>query len=86
MALSKSILVSAFGQEMQIPDAYVKVSSVDGTKLEVFCTVKTYTKDQDKYVRTQIYSFTPDMSGSNFIAQSYEHLKTLEEFDGAVDC
>ena len=86
MALSKTISVVAFGQDVQIPDAYIKVSSVNGTKSEVFCTVTTHTKDQDKFVKTQIYSFTPNMNGNNFIAQSYDHLKTLEEFAGAVNC
>jgi hypothetical protein len=86
MALSKNISVLAFGQEVQIPNAYIKVSSVNGTKSEVFCTVTTHTQDQDKFVKTQIYSFAPNMNGSNFIAQSYQHLKTLEEFAGAVDC
>lgn len=86
MALSKTISVAAFGQDVQIPDAYIKVSSVNGTKSEVFCTVTTHTKDQDKFVKTQIYSFAPNMNGNNFIAQSYDHLKTLEEFAGAVNC
>jgi hypothetical protein len=33
-----------------------------------------------------MYSFAPDLNGKNFIAQAYEHLKTLPEFAGATDC
>jgi hypothetical protein len=30
--------------------------------------------------------FFPSLEGNNFIAQAYEHLKTLPEFEGAEDC
>jgi hypothetical protein len=30
--------------------------------------------------------FIPDLSGPNFIAQAYLHLKSLPEFAGATDC
>jgi hypothetical protein len=32
------------------------------------------------------FVFAPNLDGPNFIKQAYEHLKTLPEFDGAVDC
>jgi hypothetical protein len=32
------------------------------------------------------YTCAYDLTGANPIAQAYEHLKTLEDFAGAVDC
>ena len=37
-------------------------------------------------LETGFYSFTPNLDGQNFIAQAYNHLKTLPEFSGATDC
>jgi hypothetical protein len=30
--------------------------------------------------------FTHNLAGKNFIAQAYDHMKTLPEFAGATDC
>ena len=86
MALSKHIIAAAFGQNVQIANAYIKVNSISGSKLEIFCTVTTYTENKLEAVKTQIYSFAPNMNGGNFIAQAYEHLKTLDEFKDAFSC
>ena len=54
-------------------------------------TVKSYV-DADartalaEPLASKVYSFEPDWTSSdNLLAQAYAHLKTLEEFDGAVD-
>jgi len=86
MALSKNITVTAFGQDIQIANAYIKVNSVSGSKSELFCTVTTYTEDKSEVVKTQNYKFEPNMNGGNFISQSYEHLKTLDEYKDAFSC
>ena len=64
-------------------DAYIKVEAVEATKQSAKATV-TY-KDGDKFI-TKNFSFAPSLEESNFIKQAYEHLKTLPEFSGAVDC
>ena len=63
---------------------YVKVEGVMGDKMQAR-TVVSFAKDS---VRTgeKEYFYTPNMDGKNFIAQAYEHLKTLPEFAGATDC
>lgn len=58
---------------------------------QVNLTVRTYADAAARTglaeaVASKTYSFTPDWdSADNVLAQGYTHLKTLEEFDGAVD-
>lgn len=65
---------------------YVRVESVNATKKVVRCRVMFYEKEGGDVVAVKPYAFAPNMDGRNFIAQSYEHLKTLPEFSGAADC
>ena len=65
---------------------YVRVESVNATKKIVRCRVMFYDKDGGEVVAVKQYAFNPHMDGRNFIAQSYEHLKTLPELSGAQDC
>ena len=37
-------------------------------------------------IKHEQFNFVPNLEGQNFIAQAYEHLKTLPEFAGAEDC
>ena len=55
-----------------------------GNKAQVRAVV-SFTKD-DKRVGEKEYFYVPNMDGSNFIKQAYEHLKALPEFAGATDC
>jgi hypothetical protein len=65
--------------------AYVKVLSVNGNKTEIIATVNF--KGDVQQLTKQYFVPASVASGSlNFIAQVYEHLKTLEEFAGAEDC
>lgn len=66
-----------------IADCYIKVESVIGGKSNVTAQV-SFTAPNLSGAKS--YSFAPDMSGPNFIAQSYNHLKTLPEFENAEDC
>jgi len=63
--------------------AYIKVVSTEGTKEKQRACVQI--SSGEKQI-SNFYEFTPTMSGSNFIAQAYEYLKTLPEFAGAVNC
>jgi len=65
--------------------AYVKVLSVNGNKTDIIATVNF--KGDVQQLTKQYFVPVSVASGSpNFIAQVYEHLKTLEEFSGAEDC
>ena len=54
-------------------------------------TVRSYVSSDARTALAQpfeskVYSFTPDWeSADNILAQAYNHLETLEEFEGAVD-
>jgi hypothetical protein len=64
---------------------YIKVESINGTKESVCANVSYTDEAKNKKLLEKSFSFTPSMD-SNFIAQAYNHLKTLPEFSGAVDC
>jgi hypothetical protein len=71
------------GRKNVVVDAYIKVVEVTSTKENT--SAKVVFSDS-KLKLEKHYLFTPDMDGKNFIAQAYEHLKTLPEFAGAADC
>jgi hypothetical protein len=87
MALEKTVtLVDNFGQDVVLQNAYVKVKLTSSDKKTTNCYVDIRkVKDGDVF-ETKLYGFFHDLNGKNFIAQAYEHLKTLPEFSGATDC
>ncbi len=90
MALSKNLtfLPSGFDSPAQINNAYIRVDSISGGKNKITASVVVGKKTEDNFLIAQSsnYSFVPNMNSSNFIAQAYDHLKTLPEFAGATDC
>jgi len=90
MALSKTIEYTpdGFSQPAVLQNAYIRVESISGNKNSLTFSVVAYNKQNADMVSAQIMSFVfvPSMTASNFIAQAYEHLKTLPEFAGATDC
>jgi hypothetical protein len=90
MALRKDIefTPNGFDSAASLNNAYIKVDAVSGNKNAVEIAVIIYSEknNQKLPVQAKNYGFTPSMGNKNFIAQAYEHLKTLPEFDGAEDC
>lgn len=87
MALKKDIkLVDNFGIEVTIPSAYIKIVRIDGTKDNMSATVYCYKTQNGDILKQSTHSFSPTLDGSNFIAQGYAHIKTLEMFANAEDC
>ena len=83
MALSKTIQTN-FGVEIQ--NAYHRVSGITlKNKTSMDVEVSIYANTDSKPVSVKGYLADYDLSGSNPIAQAYEHLKTLPDFDGASD-
>lgn len=87
MALTKSLTMSAYGQDVTIPDAYIKVSAVTVTSTTANAFVSVLASDKTTLISQSQYMFVPSLAdGSpNVITQAYAHLKTLEQFAGAVD-
>ena len=65
--------------------AYVKVISISGNKNQITANVQ-FTGDVAQFSKQYQIPVSVETSAPNFIAQVYEHLKTLEEFAGAEDC
>jgi hypothetical protein len=90
MALTKNVvfLPSGFDTPAQISNAYIRVESINGNKNRINVTVAIGKKNEDNFLIAQTIncSFVPNLDGQNFIAQAYEHLKTLPEFSGSTDC
>ena len=87
MALKKQIStnVRLVGQ-VQI-DSYIRISNIVGNKNEITANAVFHKNNADGEIfQAGAYTFKPSMDNGNFIKQSYEHLKTLEEFVGASDC
>jgi hypothetical protein len=87
MALQKTIIVNdGFGQDITIPNVYIRVDSVSGGKDNLSILVNLYKDKNLAPIQTNRFMFQPAMDGKNFIAQAYDHLKTLPEFTGTTDC
>lgn len=88
MALSKTVhLKDQFDEDRTFENAYHRVSRIEGGKDEMVCYVQILKNaDATRALTESTYAFSPSLDGENFITQAYEHLKTLSEFAGAVDC
>lgn len=71
---------------VQVSEGYLRVANVNGNKNRV-AFVLSYAVDADHdHLKADQFSFVPSMDGGNFIQQAYEHIKTLNGFQEAVDC
>jgi hypothetical protein len=71
-------------QNLSVP-AYIKVVAVSGDKLKLNAVV-SFKGDTHSFNKNYELTASVADGSSNFIAQVYEHLKTLPEFAGATDC
>jgi hypothetical protein len=88
MALIKTFekTVSGFSGKLFVQNAYCKVNQITGSKDELTITVLIQEAKDGVIADTKHFLFNPNLDGKNFIAQAYDHLKTLPEFAGANDC
>lgn len=84
MALKKTV-ETQFGTK--IVDAYHRVENLRIVeKNKIAYQVNIYADIQFKPIDNSIYESVYAIEGTNPIAQAYQHLKTLPEFDDAKDC
>jgi hypothetical protein len=88
MALEKTITVQdSFGENRSFTGAYGRVDMLMGNKNGFAVTFNFYKNSECAVLlQTIATSFKPSLEGNNFIAQAYEHMKTLPEVAGAKDC
>lgn len=84
MALKKSI-TTVHG--INLADAYIRVDAIRlATKSIIAFNVCIYADPTKPMVDGRPVECAYDITGANPVEQAYEHLKTLPEFSGAVDC
>jgi len=87
MAISKTIeLKNNFDDVSVFPNSYIKVKRIIGGKQNMTAEVGFFREAEGQELKSENYAFSPNLSGANFIAQAYNHLKSLPEFAGAIDC
>lgn len=86
MALQTNYVLQIHDQSIVIANAYCKVLRIAGTKDSLSYDVNVMDEQNGKSYRVLSFDFAPKMNGGNFIAQAYQHLKTLPEFENAMDC
>ena len=91
MALQQPLLAADTLVGENFPESYVKVEFVRAWKADSLIWVNWYANgtaraDMKQPVKQHEYTVsTSTLVGANIIAASYEYLKTLPEFAGAVD-
>lgn len=89
MALSKNYIKNVCGKEVQFENTYIQIVFDSGNKENRDIDVVIYDNSQKQNVIEQKrYHFIPNIENEsvNFIKQGYEHLKTLDEYNDALDC
>lgn len=88
MALQKDVVRTSevFTGSLHCADVYYKITKLTGDKTNLDVELKGTKNGQQ--IDGFSFSFIPTVEegSSNFIAQAYEHVKTLPEFADAVDC
>jgi hypothetical protein len=85
MAIKQDVLLQ---NGLQAANSWIRVSSVNViNKTQAQATINYYASEtSDIAYQTKNIDFFYSLSGANVFSQAYHHLKTLPEFDGAVDC
>lgn len=90
MALSKTITLN---NGLVVENAYIRIAEIAGNKHFLNLIVHSYISQQafqegKTFLEQKLYSFIPSVEEgvTNFIKQGYEYLKTLEEYQDAIDC
>ena len=74
-----------FGNQKVLLSSYIKVLSLSGDKEQMLVTVN-FKSSNNTFNKNYKFAVSVDATSKNFIAQAYDYLKTLPEFEGATDC
>jgi hypothetical protein len=88
MAIEKNItLKNNFSEDSFFESAYIQVAEISGTKKLINAVIFIKKQDRINVLEQRVVSFVPSIDGnsSNFIKQTYEHLKTMNEFSNGKD-
>lgn len=74
-------------QDFTVANVYWKVMTLTSSKSRARAGVVGLIGEGNTVeVSTKMVEFDVSLEGKNFIAQAYDHIKTLPEFTGASDC
>lgn len=71
-----------------VENSYIRVCNISGNKYLINFIVEFKENIINDLIYLKEYEFVPSVleNASDFIAQAYDYLKTLEEYKNAVDC
>ena len=84
MALQKTTTTAHGFEAVNAYHRVENVSLVSKTKLSFH--LRSYKTTDNPFFQEQILTAPYDLAGDNPICQAYQHLKTLPDFVGAIDC
>tara|TARA_R100000388_G_C7161138_1_gene119281 strand:+ start:67 stop:312 length:246 start_codon:yes stop_codon:yes gene_type:complete len=70
---------------LSITDGYLRIIHLNGNKEKITLTLGYQSKAGEVPLKKEDYEFVPNMD-SNFLAQGYTYLKTLDNFTSSTDC
>lgn len=85
LLLKTDHLIVDLGTSTVNDEFYVRVDNLTGTKELVTASV-SYRSGNKLFNKTFAIPMSTKDGAKNFIAQTYDYLKTLPEFAGAIDC
>ena len=85
MALEQSISFKTQYGDIVVNNVYVKVMDVVASKQEGIANLRYFKGKDGNVLKESKFDFPVEIDGKNFIAQAYEHIKTLPEFSQAID-
>jgi TfoX/Sxy family transcriptional regulator of competence genes len=86
VALQKSIQFKTVFGNVAVNDVYIKVDQVTASKESGSATLRYFKGKEGALLNESRVDFPVDIEGKNFIAQAYDHIKTLSDFVDSVDC
>ncbi len=82
MALQKTVIFKG----ITLDGAYLKIQSFSGSKELLKFDLATHSRAGEQAITVASFEMPYSIEGANPIKQAYDHLKSLPEFAGAVDC
>lgn len=88
MALQINTTIEVYGTQLEFQNSYHQIDMLNGNKDGLSFIVCIYDSQQKTNLISQkTFSFVPSVAPDslNFIAQGYNYLKTLPEYENAED-
>lgn len=86
MALQQQITFKTQYGDIVVNDVYIKVMDITASKDNGAANLRYLNGKDGNFLKQSSVDFPIELDGKNFIAQAYDHLKTLPEFSGAINC